>query len=68
MDFKYLKNWQKKAYERTGGRGKGLAMFFDAPTKENNKIVDLHYHDQSSDGARGIEQMFNEAGVECLFL
>lgn len=61
MDFKYLKNWQKKAYERTGGRGKGLAMFFDAPTKENNKIVDLHYHDQSSDGARGIEQMFNEA-------
>lgn len=68
MDFKYLKNWKQKAYERTGGRGKGLALFFDVPTKENNKIVDMHYHDQSSDGSRGIEQMFNEASNNGLSL
>lgn len=61
MDYSYLKDWKKRAYEKTGGRGKSLSFMFDVPTKGREMNYDLHIHDRHSDGARNPEKVFAEA-------
>ncbi len=52
MNFNYLKNWRKRAFERTEGRGKALAFMFDEPVGKNDILFDFHNHTTTSDGAR----------------
>ena len=61
MDYSYLKSWKEKAFQRSSGRGQALSFLFERPVKNNDIVIDLHYHDESSDGQRGITQAFNEA-------
>ena len=62
MNYSYLKSWHDAALERTGGRGWVLAdLFLTPPLGDNNKIVDLHSHDSSSDGRRSSRGSFQNA-------
>ncbi len=62
MNYNYLKDWRKQAIIQTGGRGKFLAdLFLTPPLKDNDLIVDLHSHDDRSDGLRTSRGSFQEA-------
>lgn len=61
MDFKYLKSWKKRAFEKTGGRGKGLNFLFEPPTNKNDVEFDLHGHTVGSDGVRSAKMVGHEA-------
>lgn len=61
MDYSYLKDWKKKAFERSGGRGKSLAFMFDIPSNKHDISFDLHIHDTNSDGERQPAKVFADA-------
>ena len=62
MNYNYLKKWFKEAMAQTGGRGKVLAqLFLTPPIGDNNLIVDLHSHDDRSDGRRSSRGSFQNA-------
>ena len=62
MNYNYLKRWYQKAMLRTDGRGRFLAdIFLTPPTGENDLIVDLHAHDDRSDGRRSARGSFQNA-------
>ena len=62
MNYDYLKDWYKRAMIRTGGRGRFLAdLFLTPPIGENDIIVDLHAHDNRSDGRRSARGSFQNA-------
>ena len=69
MDFKYLKRWKKRAFERTGGRGRFLDFLFQEPNENNDIVFDLHTHTVGSDGVRDAKMLGHEAqanGVKLL--
>lgn len=62
MNYNYLNDWRKQAIFQTGGRGKFLAdLFLSPPLKSHDLIVDLHSHDDRSDGLRTSRGSFQEA-------
>ncbi len=62
MNYNYLKEWHKEAMIQTGGRGRYLAdIFLTPPTGKNDLIVDLHAHDDRSDGRRSARGSFQNA-------
>jgi len=61
MDYSYLTDWARRAYKRSGGRGKELAFLFDEPNAQNDFIFDLHIHTTRSDGSRDAEKLEKEA-------
>ena len=62
MDYSYLKKWYNQAVERLGERGRVLAdLFLKAPIGKHDMIVDMHAHDNSSDGRRSGRGSFQNA-------
>ena len=62
MNYNYLKKWYQEAMLKTNGRGRFLAdVFLTPPTGKNNLIVDLHAHDDRSDGRRSARGSFQNA-------
>ena len=69
MDFSYLSRWRKRAFERTGGRGRFLDFLFQEPNEKNDIVFDLHTHTVGSDGVRNAKMLGHEAqanGVKML--
>lgn len=61
MKFDYLKDWKKRAYERSKGRGKGLSFMLEEPTGDNDLLLDMHIHSDFSDGHRTVKQIGQQA-------
>lgn len=61
MDFSYLKGWKKRAFAKTGGRGKFLEFLFMPPYGKNDIVFDLHGHTVGSDGVRTASMVGHEA-------
>ena len=61
MDFKYLKGWGKRAFEKTGGRGKFLKFLFEPPINKNDVGFEFHGHTIGSDGIRDAKMVGHEA-------
>lgn len=61
MNYDYLKDWKRRALERSENRGSGLAFMLEEPKGENDILIDLHVHSSISDGERTIKEIGQQA-------
>ena len=61
MKYDYLKDWKKRVFKRSEGRGQGLSFMLEEPKGENDVLIDLHLHTDFSDGWRSVREIGQQA-------